>query len=168
MKRISRTAAVAACLAVAAVPAIAAADKPQDPASQGHRQGQTKANGQGHSKRCKKPTVSKGWVVKGTYTSWTGTQDNASDPKTTYSGTLTMTVTHTNHHAKGATSPFTFSHAKVKFDSPTATGPVTGDNAKLIGKIVVARKGCATQAAAATPSVGTVTIKKIVFSTPSP
>lgn len=158
MKLISKAAAAAACLAVGAVPAIATADKPEHPGSN--------ANGQGHSQRCKKPTVSKGFVASGTYTSWTGTQDTVGDPNSSYSGMLTMAVTHTNHHAKNATSPFAFAHAKVTFDSPTATGPVTGDNAKVIGKIIVAKKHCSTQAAAATPSAGTYTIKKIVFSTP--
>lgn len=168
----AKAAAAAACLAVAVAPAVATASKPDQPGSKGQEKAQQKsqkpssAPSQG-SKRCKKPTVSKGFVASGTYTSWTGVKDNPADPKSTYSGTLTVAVARTNHHAKNATSPFTFSQAKVRFDSPTATGPVAGDKVKLIGKIVVAKKKCSTQAAAATPAPGTYTIAKIVFSAPS-
>jgi hypothetical protein len=139
MRLTSRSAALASCLALASIPAIASADKPAHPGSNGKGH----ANGNGHSQRCKKPAQSKGWVVSGTY-----------------SGTVSFTVAHGNHHAAGATGPFTFTNARVSFDSPTATAPAATDNVRLIGKISVAKKGCTSATA------GQVTIRKIRFSAP--
>jgi len=72
---------------------------------------------------------------------------------------VSFTVTHTNHHATGATPPFSYTNARVTFDSPSATAPIATDHVMLIGKIAVATHGC-------TSATGTVTIHKIVFSTP--
>jgi hypothetical protein len=167
MNRTSKLAAVASCAALAAFPALAGAHKPthpggqgQDPAVQpGHGQ-----HGQGQSKRCKKPGTARGYVVTGTYgdagafTPYVAATDTAP----AVPGSLSFTVTHTNHHAQGATSPFSFTTARVTFDSPTATAPAATDTVKVIGKILVAKKGCTLD-----PAVTPVTIRKIVFAAPS-
>jgi hypothetical protein len=155
MRLTSRSAALASCLALASIPAIASADKPAHPGSNGKGH----ANGNGHSQRCKKPAQSKGWVVSGTYGA-TGSFTATKNADGTYSGTVSFTVAHGNHHAAGATGPFTFTNARVSFDSPTATAPAATDNVRLIGKISVAKKGCTSATA------GQVTIRKIRFSAP--
>jgi hypothetical protein len=183
MQFTSRTAALASCLAIAAIPAIASAAKPQNPGSQGKGHAEHHAKGpsqnpaenrskkpsenpsEKHSQRCKKTTTNKAFVVSGSYTngSFTATKDNPSDPRSTYSGSVALLVKKTNRHAQAFTGQqtFKFSHAKVTFDSPTATGPNANDNVKLIGKIVVVKKKC-------TGTGGEITIRKIVFSIPEP
>lgn len=165
MRLTTKTAAAVACLAFAAVPAVAGADKPDNPGSQGqgHAAKPNKGqHGQGHSQRCKKAAHAKGYVVSGTYGADGAYAPSvaATDSAPATVGSLSFTVTRTNHHATGATSPFSFTDAKVTFDSPTATGPVAGDDVKVIGKILVAKKGCTD------PTTGQVTIRKIVFSAP--
>jgi hypothetical protein len=173
MNRTTKMAVAVACLAAAAAPAVANADKPANPGSQGKHKpathtkapaGDTNSPSQGRSMRCRKPTVSKAFVVSGTFTSWTAVKDAPADPASTYSGTITLTVKRANHHAQGATSPIAFSHARVRFHGATATAPVAGDNVRLIGKIVLAKRSCSTQAGSATPAPGTVTIRKITIS----
>jgi hypothetical protein len=163
MHMTSKTAAFASCLAIASIPAIASAHKPANPGSQGHENSVVHADGprdgNGHSQRCKKPSVSKGYVVSGTYGS-TGTFTATKNADGTYTGSVSFTVVRTNHHAAGATGPFSFTNAKVKFDSPTATAPAATDRVRLIGKITVAKKHCTSA------SAGQVTIRKIVFTTP--
>jgi hypothetical protein len=158
-----KTAALTACLALAGVPAMANAAKPENPGSQGHEKAaqhrSATVNGNGHSQRCKKPTVLKGYVASGMYGpagSFTATK-NADG---TYSGSVSFTVTKANHHAKGATGPFSFTSAKVTFDSPTATAPALTDNVRMIGKITVAKSKCTGASAVQ------VTIRKLVFSAP--
>jgi hypothetical protein len=137
-------------------------------ASQGHgphngstgATGSTGSHGSKGKGRCRNPLVNKGYVASGTY----GTSGSFSATKNadgTYTGTVGFTVTHTNHHAKGATPPSSFTDAKVTFDSPTATAPAATDHVRLIGKIAVDKHGCTSTTA------GTVTIKKIVFSASS-
>jgi hypothetical protein len=159
MRLISRTAALALCLAFASIPAIAGADKPANPGSNGKQNAAEHGNGKGHSKRCKKPAQSKGWVVSGTYGT-TGSFTATMNADGTYAGSVSFTAVRTNHHAAGATGPFSFTNATVTFDSPTATAPAATDNVRLIGKISVAKKGCTSTTA------GQVTIRKIVFSAP--
>jgi hypothetical protein len=162
MNLTSKIAAVAGCAALAAFPALAGADKPTHPGSQG--QGHAVPHGQGHSKRCKKPATSRGYVATGTYGD-TGAFTPfvaATDTTAAVPGSLSFTVTHTNHHAVGATSPFSFTTAKVTFDSPTATAPAATDTVRVIGKILVAKKGCTLD-----PSVNPVTIRKFMFIAPS-
>jgi hypothetical protein len=170
----TKMAAAAACLAVGAAPAVATADKPADPGAKGRDKaathtttmpGHARPQAKGQSMRCRKPTVAKAFVASGAFTSWTGVKDAPADPSSTYSGTITLTITRANHHAKNATSPIAFSKAEVTFDSPTATAPVAGERVTLIGKVVVAKRHCATQAASAIPAPGTVAIRRIAFST---
>jgi hypothetical protein len=159
----SKTAALASCLALASIPAIASAHKPANPGSQGQENsashGSEHGNGRGHSQRCTKPAVSKGYVVSGTYGT-TGSFTATKNADGTYTGSVSFTVVRTNHLAAGATGPFSFTNTKVTFDSPTATAPAATDNVRLIGKIVVAKKRCTSDGA------GQVTIRKVVFSTP--
>jgi hypothetical protein len=135
--------------------------KPADPGSQGQNAGHPTNPGSQGKGRCRKPTVEKGWVVKGTYGTAGTFSPTAPNADGTYSGTVSFTVTHTNHHAKGATAPFTFANAKVTFDSPTATAPAASDNVMVIGKVAVNKHGCTSTTS------GTITISKIVFSAPT-
>jgi hypothetical protein len=122
--------------------------------------GTTGSTGSQGTGRCRNPIVNKGYVVSGTFGT-TGSFSATKNADGTYTGTVSFTVTRTNHHAAGAKSPFSFTSAKVRFDSPTATAPAATDNVRLIGMIAVARQGCTST------TVGKVTISKIVFSTPT-
>jgi hypothetical protein len=114
--------------------------------------------------------VAKGYVVIGTYgADGAFTPYTAAVPATDTTpatdavpGSVAFTITSTNHHAAGAASPFSFTTAKVRFDSRTATAPVVGDHVAVMGKILVAKKNCTD------PSAGQVTIRRIVFSAPHP
>jgi hypothetical protein len=104
--------------------------------------------------------VKKGYVASGAYGT-TGSFSATKNADGTYTGTVSFTVEHTNHHASGATSPFSFTDARVSFDSPTATAPAASDHVQLIGKIAVDNHGCTSATA------GKVTVKRIVFSAPA-
>jgi hypothetical protein len=104
--------------------------------------------------------VKKGFVASGTFGP-SGSFSAIKNADGTSNGTISFTMTHSNHHAKGATPPFTLTNAKVTFDSPTATAPLATDNVRVIGKIAVLKHGCTSATA------GTVTINKVVFSASS-
>jgi hypothetical protein len=79
----------------------------------------------------------------------------AANPDGTWSGTLVVDVTRTNHLAKadkGTTVTYTFTNAKltVRFDGG-ATGFTAGERVKLIGKLQVVGKKCTPLSPAATP-----------------
>jgi hypothetical protein len=158
---IRRSASVA--LLVAAVAVIPAqASKPADPGSQGNHSGT-------HSHKCKPHKVA--WVVKGTLVSQSLTKNSDG----TYSGDVTVNVTHTNRHARAEKSPpqpktYTLDHAKAKFvvsDQPPPDGTVdetdlvAGDQVKLKGKITTLAKRCDQ-----TGFTATTTIRKAVFHNP--
>jgi len=163
MSFVNRRVALTACLALSVTPALAAASKPVDPGSQGkaHANTQTTAShGKAKAKgRCRKAVVAKGFVASGTYGE-TGTFTATANPDGTWAGSVGFTVTHANHHAKGAAGPFAFTNARVVFDSPTATAPAATDTVRVIGKVLVAKHGCTSD------SAGQVTIRRVVFSAP--
>jgi hypothetical protein len=152
--------------AALALPAAALANhgqgKPADPDSTAQSAGKPADTGSEGKGRCRKPTVNKGYVVSGTYGTAGLFSPTAPNADGSYTGTVSFTVTHTNHHAMGAKPPFSFTNARVTFDSPTATAPAATDSVRVIGKIAVAKKDCTST------SAGTVTISKIVFSTETP
>src|SRR3954451_17249740 len=93
-------------------------------ANNGHSHANTvKNHSQANSHKCKPHKV--GWVVKGTLVSQALTKNTDG----TYSGTVNIDVTHTNHHAsaeKGKTnSQYTLDHVKATFvvtdQPPTGT-----------------------------------------------
>ncbi len=94
--------------------------------------------------------------VKGTLVSGTLSKDPGK--KKTYSGSLTVHVTHTNNHAKadkGTTKTYTLSHAHVSFGAGVnKTAPAAGSRVHLKGTITAVPKKCP----AITP---TITIKKV-------
>lgn len=149
---------LAAALLAAAMVVPAQAAKPADPGSQGTSHGH-------HGKSCKPHRV--GWVVKGTLVEQS-LEDVDGDGK--YSGTVTVTVTHTNKHArdeKGGPQPktYTVKDVKVTFGVNDANNDgkqdgldvAAGDQVKLIGKVTRVRKKCDQSEA------GKVSIRKVVF-----
>jgi hypothetical protein len=120
----------------------------------------------GQSHKCKPHKV--GYVASGTLVSQTLTK-NADG---TYSGEVTVKVTHTNHHALGdlgATKAYKVENVHVTFGlaDTNKDGGVglddlkEGDRVKLIGKITALAKKC--NAGEFTP---TTTIRKLVFHVP--
>jgi hypothetical protein len=121
----------------------------------------------GNSHKCKPHSV--GYVASGTLVSQTLTK-NADG---TYSGEVTVKVTHTNHHATGdlgATKAYkvervhvTFGLADTNKDGGVGLDDLKeGDRAKLIGKITTLAKKCDKSQFTAT-----TTIRKLVFHAPA-
>ncbi len=162
-KRIQTVALLVAAGALLAVPTIGqAAHKPS------HSPG-TK------SKRCKKPTVNKGFVVKGTVVSYTA--DNAATEAN--EGTVTITVTKANKHARvsGDLEDANAMLAGTQYTVPTTDAfkvklseyeagesPGAGDRARITGKVAVTRKKCASaEQDTVAERYGTVNVKKVAF-----
>jgi len=158
-----------ALLVAAAIAVPAYASKPTDPGSQG--KGHTKSpnsHSNTNSHKCKPHKVA--WIVKGTLVSQALTKNTDG----TYSGTVNIDVTRTNHHAKGekgkTNSQYTLDHAKVSFvvtdQPPTGTVDETdlrpGDRVNLIGKITTLSKKCDQ-----TGFTATTTIRKVGFHDPA-
>jgi hypothetical protein len=128
-----------------------------------------KPNHPGHPGKSHKCTPHKvAYVASGTLESWTLTKNVDG----TYSGTVTVKVTHTNHHAagdKGTTKTYTVANVHVTFGlaDTNADGSVglddlkAGDRVKLIGKITTLAKKCDQSKFTAE-----TTIRKIVFHAP--
>jgi hypothetical protein len=163
---LSKLVIISSAAAALAVPAAALAShgqgKPADPGSPAQSAGKPASPGSQGKGRCRKPTVNEGYVVSGTYGTAGLFSPTAPNADGSYTGTVSFTVTHINHHAMGAKPPFSFTDARVTFDSPTATAPAATDSVRVIGKIAVAKKGCTST------SAGMVTINKIMFSTKTP
>ena len=163
---LSKLVIISSAAAALALPAAALAShgqgKPADPGSPTQSAGKPASSGSQGKGRCRKPTVNEGYVVSGIYGTAGLFSPTAPNADGSYTGTVSFTVTHTNHHAMGAKPPFSFTDARVTFDSPTATAPAATDSVTVIGKIAVAKKGCTST------SAGTVTINKIMFSTETP
>jgi hypothetical protein len=88
------------------------------------------------------------------------------NPDGTYSGTLTVHVTKTNHHAradKGTDKSYTLDHAKAKLHGETGATLTAGSRVKLRGKITTLAKKC--DQTGFTP---TITIKKADIKPPKP
>lgn len=140
--------AAASALAVA-VPAAA------HPAGSHHHGGAEHHIGAAHpsrSRRCRPHNVA--YVEAGTVDS-TAPSTLARNSDGTWSGTLVVDVTHTNHWAKansGTTVSYTFSNAnlRVRFDGG-ATGFTAGEPVKLIGKLATVAKTCTAHSPAVAP-----------------
>jgi hypothetical protein len=159
-------AALAAC--ALAVPAFAGAHggppSPGDHPSNQH--GQSQAT-HGKSHKCKPHSV--GYVVGGTLvadgltqSAGQATPTDTSDDR--YSGTLTLTVTHSNHFARALTGQqtITLTNVRVSFGTGVTQPPPAGTRVQLIGKVTVVAKKCQDKSAA-----GVSTFKKVVFELPS-
>jgi hypothetical protein len=162
-KRIQTLALLVAAGALLAVPALGeAAHKPShSPGTKG--------------KRCKKPTVNKGFVVKGTWVSYTA--DNPATPAN--EGTVTITVTKANRHARvsGDLVDGNAQLAGVQYTVPTSDPfkvtlseyeanevPGPNDRVRISGKVPVTKKACATpQQTTVADRYGTVNVKKVAF-----
>jgi hypothetical protein len=128
-------------------------------------QGHGKPGHPGNSHKCKPHKV--GYVVSGTLVSQTLTK-NADG---TYSGEVTVEITHTNHHAAGdkGTKTYTVTNVHVTFgladtNNDGSVGPddlKAGDQVKVIGKITALAKKCNQSGFTAT-----TTIRKVVFNAP--
>jgi hypothetical protein len=125
------TIAVAAAFAVVAT----AAAQPAHPAHPSHpahpRQPST-------SHRCAGHKVA--YVASGKFVSWTATQHGSG----TWTGTVTVHVMRSNHHAAGAKGTdvtYTLSNARVTLGND-ANPPTAGDPVHVIGKISEVGKKC--------------------------
>jgi hypothetical protein len=119
----------------------------------------------GQSHKCKSHAV--GYVVSGALVSQTLVKNTDGS----YSGSVTVTVTHTNRHAAGdkGTQSYTLTDARVTFgladinhDGSVGLDDLqTGDRVKAIGKITTLSKKC--------DQIGfapTTTIRKVIFHQP--
>lgn len=108
------------------------------------------------------------YVASGTFVSQAITE-NANG---TYSGSVTVTVTHTNRHAagdEGMTTTYTLTGARVRFHIADVdhNGTVglddlqAGDRVKLIGAITTLGRRCDQ-----TGFIAQTTIRRVVFHTP--
>lgn len=141
MKRLQTIASLAAAGALLAVPTV----------GQAHH-GAPHGKAKGHGKSCaNKPTVNKGFVVKGTLVSY-----NAGLPATG-DETVTVNVTRRNRHARRVTLPtpyvlnsstdrngFRVVLSGYETGEVPTNGPTAGDKVRIIGKVAVTRKKCAT------------------------
>ena len=99
------------------------------------------------------------YIASGTFVSWAATPTG----KNTYTGTITVDVTKTNHHAKaqkGTQHTYTLDNSKVVFGKG-ANPPAAGDRVVVIGKITEVAKKCTNQGAA-----GTITVRKVDIHVP--
>ena len=124
----------------------------------------------GHSHKCKPHRV--GYVASGTLESWSLTQGSDG----TYSGSVTVHVTHTNHHAavdkpktptetheyKVEKVHLTFGLADTNNDGSVGLDDLAkGDRVQVIGKITAIAKKSSN-----TGFTATTTIRHIVFNAP--
>jgi hypothetical protein len=80
----------------------------------------------------------------------------------TYSGTLTVHVTSTNHHAKadkGTDKAYTLDHAKVKLHGEDPSALVVGSRVRLKGTITTLAKKCDQTGFTATTTIKRAGIK---------
>jgi hypothetical protein len=158
-------AALAAC--ALAVPAFAGAHGgPPGPGDHPNQHGQSQAT-HGKSHKCKPHSV--GYIVGGTLVTDALTQSagqaTPTDPSDDrYSGTVTLTVTHTSHWARALTGQqtLTFTNVRVSFGTGVTQPPPAGTLVHVIGKVTAVAKKCQDKSAA-----GVVTFKKVVFALPS-
>lgn len=171
-KRIQCLATVVAAGALLAVPAVGQAH---------HKAGHTKG-GSGQGKSCaKKPTVNKGFVVRGTLASYTA--DAAATPANETS--VTITVKGANRHAKlsgeltdtDATKPgVQVAGGSYSVDSSgtpadlfgvrlsgyeTGEAPAAGDKVRIVGKVAVTRKRCAPAGTSVADRYGDVNVRSV-------
>jgi hypothetical protein len=126
--------------------------------NQGNGHGQSNKSGKGKSHKCVAHNVA--YIASGSLVSFSATK-NADG---TYTGTITVHVTRTNHHAAADNSGdvvYTLTNARVRFGrgtSATDTGP---DRVKVIGKITELAKKC--DQTGFTP---TVTVRRVYVKQP--
>jgi hypothetical protein len=83
----------------------------------------------------------------------------------TYTGTLTVHVTRTNHHAsadKGTDVAYALTAARVRFGHGVSNPPAMGDRVKVIGKVTSLAKKCDQ-----TGFTRTVTVRRVVIHLPA-
>ena len=140
-------------------------DADEHGASQGNSGTHNQSGTHGKSHKCKAHGVA--FVVSGTLEK----QTLVKNADGTYTGEIALkTVTHTNHHAKGAKGPFTVTNVDVTFGLADTNKDGTvglddlkeGDGVKLIGKITTLAKKCDQKGFTAT-----ITIRKVIFSAPA-
>ncbi len=165
-KKVQTIASLAAAGAMLALPAVGQAH---------HRQGHSNGgNGGKTSRSCaKKPTVNKGFVVKGTLVSYT-----ADNPATQNSNeqSLTVTLTRQNRHAQragltdvaGGTSGLQYRLNAVDdafnlrlSEFEPGEPPAAGDRVHIVGKVAVTRKKCAAPNASLADRYGAVDVRKV-------
>lgn len=104
-----------------------------------------KNHGEGHPNQRKCATHEVAYIVSGTLVSDTLTKDAHAN---TYSGQVTVKVTHVNRHARavlGQTETYTLQNARVR-GSIAVTALKPGDRVKLIGKTASAQRKCESSA----------------------
>lgn len=167
--------------ALLAAPGVGQANKPphDHPTGKGHGNADGKGKGKGkgpaNAQRCAKPTVNKGFVVKGTLLAFTpDTTGTAADEES-----VTLTVTRQNRHARRAeladAQPGT-DGLQYKVDGTGPNGdpfdvqlsgfepneaPGTGDRVKIVGKVAVTKKKCAEPGASLAERYGAVNVRKV-------
>jgi len=153
--------AAAATLAVA-VPAAAHPGPGDHHSGSSHSQATEHSKRSEHSRKCMAHHPA--FVESGTVDSTTPST-LAKNADGTWSGTLVLDVTRTNHWAradKSKTVTYTFTNAKltVKFDNGT-TGFTAGERVKLIGHIAAEGRHCTSTGTAAAPEFRMVTVHPV-------
>ncbi len=157
--------ALAAC--ALAVPAYAGADKPPGTGGQSGKEHGKSQEPHGKSHKCKAHSV--GYIVGGTLvadgltqSAGQNTPTDATDDR--YSGTVALTVTHTNHWARALSGQqtLTLTNVRVSLGDGVTQPPAPGSKVQVIGKVTAVAKKCKDKSAA-----GAVTFRKVVFALPS-
>lgn len=146
--RIGALISAASAFAVVA-PAAAHPGNPNHPTHPNHPSGPSQLS---QSHRCSAHNVA--YIESGTVDSGT-VSTLAANADGSWSGTLVLDVTQTNHWAKadkGTTVTYTFTNAKltVRLDGG-ATGFTAGERVTLLGKLATTSKHCTTQTPAPAP-----------------
>jgi hypothetical protein len=157
MKLTVKLGGVTVALALGIAPAIAtAAGHPGGPGSHPGGPGGTPAAT--HSNRCRPHKVA--YIASGKLNSspsaWSLTQNSDG----TWSGTVTVDVLRTNHHARGdrgTTVTYTLDHGRVRLGNGVANPPAAGSRVRVIGKITELARRC--DHTGFTP---TVTVRQVV------
>jgi hypothetical protein len=140
-------------------------DHPEHPDHPKHPSHLNHPSHPGNSHKCMPRNVA--YIVSGTLV----TQTLSKNANGTYSGTVTVDVTHTNRHAVGdkGTQGYTLAEARVKLrvadidhdGSVELDDLVAGDRVKVIGSITTLSKKCSESGFTAT-----TTIRKVIFHAP--
>lgn len=99
------------------------------------------------------------YTASGTLVSWNATKSGKS-----YTGTITVKVTHANRHAgpqKGTTYTYTLSNARASF-AKRANPPAAGDHVVVTGTITTVAKKCTDQSGA-----GKIAVRKVDVTPPA-
>ncbi len=149
-------------LAVVAVPAASAGAKPD----RGDRPAAAKSKSKSADKRCKKVSVTKGFVVSGVVSD----PEVASSSDRRFTGTFTLTVEKANKVARRAgwsvadAEPVILERVRLSIQDPADATLEEGESVKLVGKVSVPRKNRKFSCGA---TVGAPSFKKVVFKAPA-